>query len=108
MKLIFKVLKTKTGGEQEAIIVPGRCVITHNIDLDTYLYSSKRDWIGKYTKTRGKWEGEIEVTGEVVEAMMEIGEHYTDPRGKIHNIENEAFRETFQKIAAAALDDARG
>lgn len=98
MKIHYKRLKTKSGGEQDVLYVPDRCVILHNLDLDTYLYSPKEDWLRKYGKVKGKVESEIEVDEVGISRLMEIGEIYIDPRGRIHDIDNKEFRELFDSL----------
>ncbi len=95
MKIIYKRLKTKSGGEQDVLYVPDKCVILHNLDLETYLYSPKEDWLRKYGKVKGKIENEIEVKESDISRLIEIGEIYIDPRGRIHDIDNMEFRELF-------------
>ncbi|HSE83326.1 MAG TPA: hypothetical protein VLB01_02110 [Thermodesulfobacteriota bacterium] len=98
MKIIYKRLTTKSGGEQDVLYVSGRCVITHNLDLDTYLYSSKEDWLRKYGKAKGKTEKEIDADYKLINRLGEIGQMYTDPRGKIHDVDNNEFRELFDSL----------
>lgn len=98
MKIIYKRLATKSGGEQDVLYVPERCVITHNLDLNTYLYSSKEDWLKKYGKAKGKKEKEINVDEKLISRLSKIGEIYTDPRGRIHNIDDEEFRDLFDSL----------
>jgi hypothetical protein len=98
MKIIYKRLITKSGGEQDVLYVPGRCVMTHNHYLDTYLYSPKEDWSRKYGKARGIIEKDVEVDEAKVNRLIEIGELYIDPRGRIHNIDNKEFRELFDSL----------
>ncbi len=95
MKIIYKRLTTKSGGEQDILYVPSKCVILHNLDLDTYLYSPREDWLRKYGKVKGRIEKEIEVDEAEISWLMEIGEIYIDPRGRIHDVDNEEFRELF-------------
>jgi len=61
VKIIYKRLTTKSGEEQDVLYVPGNCVILHDLDLGTYLYNPKEDWLRKYGKVNGKLEKEIEV-----------------------------------------------
>ena len=98
MKIIYKRLTTKSGGEQDVLYVPDNCVILHNIFLDTYLYSPKEDWLRKYGKVKGKVEKEIEVDETEISWLMKIGEIYIDPRGRIHDIDNEEFRKLFDSL----------
>jgi hypothetical protein len=96
--IIYKRLTTKSGGEQDILYVPGKCVILHNLDLDIYLYSPKEDWLRKYGKVKGKVEKEIEADEAEISWLMEIGEIYIDPRGRIHDIDNEEFRDLFNSL----------
>ena len=98
MKIIYKQLTTKSGGEQDVLYVPERCVITHNLGLDSYLYSSKEDWLRKYGRAKGKKVREIEVDDKLIDRLSEIGGLYIDPRGRIHNIDNREFRELFDSL----------
>lgn len=98
MKVIYKRLKTKSGGEQDVIIVPNNFVITHNHYLETYLYSPKADWLSKYGKAHGIMEGEIDVDENTISRLREIGEIYIDPRGRFHPVDNEEFHEIFNAI----------
>ncbi len=98
MKIIYKCLKTKSGGEQDVLYVPDKCVILHNLDLDTYLYSPKEDWLRKYGKVKGKVESEIEVDETEIKKLIDIGEIYIDPRGRIHDIDDMEFRELFNSL----------
>ena len=98
MKILYKRLKTKSGGEQDVLYVPDRCVILHNLELDTYLYSPKEDWLRKYGKVMGKTEQELEVDEIDISRPMGIGEIYIDPRGRIHDIDNKEFRELFASL----------
>jgi hypothetical protein len=99
MKIIYKRLATKSGSEQDVLYVPDKCVITHSHYLGNYLYSPKEDWLRKYGKANGIIEREIEVDEGSVNRLMEIGELYIDPRGKIHDIDNEEFRRIFDSLA---------
>jgi hypothetical protein len=98
MKILYKRLPTKSGGEQDVLYVPDRCVILHNLDLDIYLYSPKEDWLRKYGKVKGRIEKEIEVDETEISKLMEIGEIYIDPRGRIHDIDDKGFRESFDSL----------
>ena len=98
MKIHYKRLKTKSGGEQDVLYVPDKCVILHNLDLDTYLYSPKEDWLRKYGKVKGRIEKEIEVDEVGISRLMGIGEIYIDPRGRIHDIDDMGFRELFNSL----------
>ena len=98
MKVLYKRLKTKSGGEQDVLYVPDNCVILHNLDLDTYLCSPKEDWLRKYGKVKGRVEKEIEVDEIEISKLMEIGEIYIDPRGRIHDIDDMEFRELFNSL----------
>ena len=95
MKILYKRLKTKSGGEQDVLYVPDKCVILHNLDLDTYLCSPKEDWLRKYGKVKGREEKQIEVDEIKISKLNEIGEIYIDPRGRIHDIDDMEFRELF-------------
>src|SRR3972149_5355972 len=98
MKIHYKRLKTKSGGEQDVLYVPDRCVILHNLDLDTYLYSPKEDWLRKYGKVKGRIEKEIEVDEVGIRRLMGIGEMYVHGRGRIHDIDDMGFRELFNSL----------
>ena len=98
MKVIYKRLKTKSGGEQDVIIVPGSFVTTHNHYLETYLYSPKEDWLSKYDKACGIIEREIDVDEDAISRLREIGEIYIDPRGRLHPVENDEFHHIFNAI----------
>jgi hypothetical protein len=100
VKIIYKRLTTKSGGEQDVLYVPSKCVILHNLDLDTYLYSPKGDWLRKYGEVKGKIEKEIQVDEAEISRLREIGEFYIDPRGRIHNVDNKEFRELFDSLIA--------
>lgn len=98
MKVLYKRLLTKSGGEQDVIYVPGICVITYNHLLDTYLFSPKESWLRKYEKARGKFEKEIEVDYRKILRLVEIGKLYIDPRGKLHSIEDIEFKNLFNSL----------
>ncbi len=98
MKILYKRLRTKSGGDQDVLYIPGRCVILHNLDLDIYLYSPKKAWLRKYGSVTGKMERELEANEIEISRLMEIGEIYIDPRGRIHDIDNKEFRELFHSL----------
>jgi hypothetical protein len=98
MKVVYKRLVTKSGSEQDVLYVPDKCVITHSHYLDNYFYSPKEDWLRKYGKAKGIIERVIEVDEASVNRIVEIGELYIDPRGRIHDIDNEEFRLLFKSL----------
>lgn len=103
MKVIYKRLNTKSGSDQDVLYVPNRCVITHSHYLDSYLYSPKGDWLRKYGKARAIIEKEIEVDEAMINRLIEIGELYIDPRGRIHDVDNKEFRQIFDSLMGDAL-----
>ena len=98
MKVIYKRLKTKSGGEQDVIYVASKCVITHNHYLETYLYSPKVDWLSKYGKAHGMIEEEIDVEESIISRLIQIGEIYIYPRGRFHPVDNKEFQDIFNAL----------
>ncbi len=95
MKIIYKRLITKSGQEQDVLYVPGRCVMTHTLDVDTYIFSPKKSWLKIFEKAKGKLELELEVNDSDVDRLAEIGKRHIDEKGRLLDIDNEEFRSFF-------------